>query len=418
MRRFEYGRFESRELHARVVSALAAERGGKADVLGLLGEIVARRAFVPEGFEDPRDYCIRALGMSPDQAVRRLRAARTAHAFPALLPAIANGRLGVTAVNTLARHLTCENVDELVSLAAGRTIEGLERALRGRLVPSSAPMLERASDTGSSDGGNPEAATGPQAPAPVNVKDSPAPEPVVAPVFVAPEPVVRRIGITAGVQAKLEYAKALLSHATRDESAVLERALDALIVKLEARKFAKVDRPRRARPGEDPKYIPAHVRRAVVVRDEGRCTFVGDHGHRCGTRELLQFDHIVPEAQGGKSTKENLRLRCRAHNQLEAERVFGEAFMRAKRAARCARQALAPCREQARDEALAPEMVAKQNDLLGALRTLGYNAKQAKCAVAKCADRLELPLEGLLRLALSYLAPACVRRREAPAPAA
>ena len=101
MRRFEYGSLETRELHPRVKSALAVERGGTADVLGLLGEIDARRAFVAEAFLDPKDYCVRALGMSPDQAVRRLRAARTVHAFPALLPAVAAGRLGVTAVNTL-----------------------------------------------------------------------------------------------------------------------------------------------------------------------------------------------------------------------------------------------------------------------------------------------------------------------------
>ena len=76
MRRFEYGRVDTRELHPRVVAAMAVEFGGKADVLGLLGEIVARGAFVPEGFDDPRDYCVRGLGMSPDQAARRLRAAR------------------------------------------------------------------------------------------------------------------------------------------------------------------------------------------------------------------------------------------------------------------------------------------------------------------------------------------------------
>lgn len=138
MRRFDYGRVESRELHPRVVAALAVEYGGKADVVGLLGEIVARRTFVAEGFADPREYCVRALRMSADQAVRRLRAARTVHAFPALLPAVAAGRLGVTAINTLGPHLSADNVDELVALAAGRTIEELGRALRSRQAPAPA----------------------------------------------------------------------------------------------------------------------------------------------------------------------------------------------------------------------------------------------------------------------------------------
>jgi len=409
MRRFEYGRVESRELHPRLVAAMAVEYGGKADVLGLLGEIVARRTFVPEGFVDPRDYCVRALGMSPDQAVRRLRAARTVQAFPALFPAIAGGRLGVTAINTLGPHLSIENCDELVALSAGRTIEELERALRARQAPAPAPMLGRVVDCGSSAAMNVEEAMVPQAPAPADPDESSEVVPVGEPVFVAPEPVVRRVAITAGVLEKLEYAKALLAHATRDEGTVLERALDALIAKLEARKLAKTKRPRAAgakRTSTDPRHVPAEVRRAVAARDDGRCTFVGDHGHRCESREELEFDHVAPVAKGGASTVENVRLRCRAHNQLEAERAFGGEFMRRKREAR---------RER---EALAPDLAARQADLIAGLRTLGHSATQAKWAAAQCADRLELSLEGLFRHALTYLSPPSARRSQAPAPAA
>jgi 5-methylcytosine-specific restriction endonuclease McrA len=79
------------------------------------------------------------------------------------------------------------------------------------------------------------------------------------------------------------------------------------------------------------------VKRAVVKRDGGRCTFVGEDRRRCGRCKLLQFDHVIPVAKGGKTTEENLRLRCRRHNQLEAERVFGEGFMERKREQRAAR---------------------------------------------------------------------------------
>ncbi len=208
MRRFEYAGLESRELHPRVVAALSLERGGKADALGLLGEIVARRTFVPEGFADARDYCVRALGMSQDQAFRRLRAARAVHAFPALLPAMADGRLGVTAINTLAPHLTDENCAELIALATGRGIEALERALRARATP----VLGRASDSGSPSVTAVGIATEPLAPAPVGpiVRDQ-----VEEPVFAAPEPITRRIAISALVQAKLEHARALLARVTR-----------------------------------------------------------------------------------------------------------------------------------------------------------------------------------------------------------
>jgi 5-methylcytosine-specific restriction endonuclease McrA len=75
------------------------------------------------------------------------------------------------------------------------------------------------------------------------------------------------------------------------------------------------------------RYIPAQVRRAVWDRDQGQCTFAGSNGKRCGSRVFLQFDHVEPVARGGRPTVDGVRLRCRAHNQYEAERVFGSGFM-------------------------------------------------------------------------------------------
>ncbi len=44
----------------------------------------------------------------------------------------------------------------------------------------------------------------------------------------------------------------------------------------------------------------------------------------------------MPVARGGEATTDNLRLRCRAHNQYKAERTYGESFMRGKRERRAA----------------------------------------------------------------------------------
>lgn len=70
------------------------------------------------------------------------------------------------------------------------------------------------------------------------------------------------------------------------------------------------------------RHIAACVRRAVWRRDEGRCAFVGPQG-RCTATAFLEFHHIVPFAAGGTATVENIELRCRAHNQREAELYFG-----------------------------------------------------------------------------------------------
>ncbi len=65
------------------------------------------------------------------------------------------------------------------------------------------------------------------------------------------------------------------------------------------------------------RYIPAPVRREVWLRDGGCCSYVDPHsGRRCGSRFLLELDHIVPFALGGSAEPGNLRLRCRAHHRF------------------------------------------------------------------------------------------------------
>jgi len=75
------------------------------------------------------------------------------------------------------------------------------------------------------------------------------------------------------------------------------------------------------------RYIPADVRHAVTTRDGNRCSYVVPDGTRCRETRNLELDHIEPWALGGKSTFQNLRQVCRAHNQLYAERVFGREFL-------------------------------------------------------------------------------------------
>jgi hypothetical protein len=130
---------------------------------------------------------------------------------------------------------------------------------------------------------------------------------------------------------KLRYAQDLLGISSGDLALVINRALDALILQIEKRKFAATPKPRGSAAPAETRRIPAHVRRAVRKRDAGRCTFVSDSGHRCESRKFLEFDHIVPVAKGGPSTVANVRLRCRAHNQLAAERAYGAGFMLRKR---------------------------------------------------------------------------------------
>jgi len=143
--------------------------------------------------------------------------------------------------------------------------------------------------------------------------------------------------MSRGANDKLQYAQALLGHQlpSSDIERVFERALDALIPQLEKRKFAATEKPRPSRrpqrAAEGARYVPASVKRRVWQRDGGRCTFVSDAGNRCPARGVLEFDHVDPVALGGQASVAGIRLRCRAHNQYEAELTFGIEFMSHKR---------------------------------------------------------------------------------------
>jgi hypothetical protein len=121
----------------------------------------------------------------------------------------------------------------------------------------------------------------------------------------------------------------MLGHAipSGDEAAVLDRALTVLLAELAKQKYADTRQPRSSRHGKPAKpgtrSVPAAVRRAVWVRDRGRCAFVGATGHRCNERRFLEFHHIDPHVLGGEASVDLIALRCRAHNDYEGRLYFG-----------------------------------------------------------------------------------------------
>jgi hypothetical protein len=142
----------------------------------------------------------------------------------------------------------------------------------------------------------------------------------------APDRYKLQVTIAGATLEKLRLAKDMLRHAlpTGDEAVLLDRALTALLADLARRKFAATGNPRPstgAAPGS--RHVPAEVRRAVWLRDLGRCAFVAKDGRRCGERAFLEFHHVRPWAVGGEASVGNIQLRCRGHNGQEARAVFG-----------------------------------------------------------------------------------------------
>jgi hypothetical protein len=60
--------------------------------------------------------------------------------------------------------------------------------------------------------------------------------------------------------------------------------------------------------------IPAKVRYAVYMRDEGKCVY-------CGSNVNIEFDHIIPFSKGGSHSKDNIRVLCQTCNRKRSNKI-------------------------------------------------------------------------------------------------
>ena len=369
--RFDLSRRSNRELLTEFRTLVEKDRRNTAELLAYVGEVQARKLFVPAGYSSMYSYCVHELHMSEDMAWKRTRVARLARRFPRILGMIAEGRLHLTAVVKLLPYRMAPDFEQLLEAAARKSKSEIELLLAERFPRPDLPTVVRPlamstegqklvpepvvqthvspasqlSDCGALAPAN--VATAPSADGPDGLGQSASPRGELAPArFEAPasrarvEPLAPQrfaIQVTVGqaTHDKLRRAQDLLGHQVSPGNLeqVLERALDALIRQLEHVKHAATEKPRRGkqRSTVGKRHVPAEVRRAVFERDGGRCTYVSDTGHRCDERRALEYDHVEPFARGGEATVERMRLRCRTHNQYEAERVYGAGFMERKR---------------------------------------------------------------------------------------
>jgi hypothetical protein len=167
------------------------------------------------------------------------------------------------------------------------------------------------------------------------------------------------------LKGKLELARDLMRHVhpSGDFAPIVGRALDLLIEDLMKRRFGSGARrkapstatpsvasnaSRTAVPSGTAKpadtlapcdvalrpsqaaashHVRLAARRSVLERDGLRCSWVDAGGARCDSRAWLEHDHRQPRGKGGDSGPDNLRLLCRAHNCLAAEREYGRRYM-------------------------------------------------------------------------------------------
>jgi len=358
-------RLTDAELVARVEALARRERGATALLVAHLAELDTRDVHLRAGYSSLFTYGRDALALSEHEAYNRIEVARAARRFPVILELLTSGSVNLTTVRLLGPHLTPENHRSVLESARGMRRTEVEeivarlapfpeapsfvrklpaprpaapppeyRGPAGQVVPfasaPAAPLVSGGRSPAGAPAGLPVAGSSsvnsPSAGCPPGDPPSPyrqGPSGEVTPL--APDRYKLQCTIDGSTLEKLRLAKDMLRHAipSGDDAAILDRAFTALLADLARSKFAAVENthPTRA-PAPGSRHIPAEVKRAVWVRDLGRCAFVGTDGRRCNERAFVEFHHVRPYAVGGEATVGNIQLRCRRHNGYEARAYF------------------------------------------------------------------------------------------------
>ena len=293
-----------------------------------LAEVDARKLYLKHACSSLHVYCVQRLGMSDPEAYLRIHAARTASRHPRIFDMVAQNELHLTGIALLSQHLTVDNCDDLLDAAAHNSKRELEQLLADSFPKPDAPAMVRRLPQ-------------PQARAPrTGPARSPAQQPKPARAVVeptAPERYKIQLTASAALHDKLREAQAVLRHQvpTGDIAEIFERALDVLLKDTKKKKFGATEQPRESvssptTRGHRSRHIPNAVKRAVVERDGGQCTFVDGDGNRCQARSLIEFHHLEAFARGGGHTVDNTTLRCAPHNRFAAEEELGREVVATK----------------------------------------------------------------------------------------
>lgn len=322
--RVDYRAFSNAALLTRLRELAFRERDAVADFVACLTEVDRRAdAILVEGYPSLFEFCVRDLKLAESTAYQRVNAAKLARARPEILSLLADGSINLSNLCLIATQL--EGNPTLLQRIVGKRKREVQELLASLGVPREIPdrvrplppalpaKQEENLFSPSPRAASPDAPCSPSAPAAVDR----------APILEAR--MEYRFAAGPRFADVVERLRAKLWHkhpAGRLEDILYEAAEEFLAHRDPVREPERAIR--RNAPLRASRRIPSAIRREVWRRDGGRCSFTGPAG-LCGEMRGLEIDHVQPWALGGRSDQaSNLRLLCRAHNQNEANRIFGK----------------------------------------------------------------------------------------------
>jgi hypothetical protein len=173
--------------------------------------------------------------------------------------------------------------------------------------------------------------------------------------------------------------------------------LEAATEVASAARDAEVEQPSPERARQS---IPPALRRAVLRRDGARCRVTG-----CRHATFVDVHHLVPRAEGGPHTPENLVTLCSAHHRAihRGELLIEGSPSTALRFRHADGTAYGSSRP-VNDRSPAPGVADVRARACCALELMGYRSSEVKRALLRIPESLTANLEQVVRQALRELA--------------
>lgn len=286
----------NKELRARAKVLAKEEQRLTAEIIELIAEVIRREAWKEFGFTSLFRWLREELEYSEPAAQRRIDAARLLIAVPEVKEKLETGELNLTNACKLQNAIQAEEKEREVTpeekKAALDAVEGKAGIAVDKVLvehfPASGETAQREVHRVTTEG---------------DVRCS--------------------MNLSGEAFEMLKRVKEVLSHSMPNatDGEVIAHALEFLL--------EKKDPLRRPASSDAEVKSKAETFREVHQRHEGKCCYVNpETGETCGSAYQVEIDHIIPKAKAGTDDPKNLRLLCKQHNLLEAERHFGKEKMK------------------------------------------------------------------------------------------
>ncbi|MFN8369783.1 MAG: HNH endonuclease [Bacteriovoracaceae bacterium] len=268
----------------------ANERNIGLFILKLMCEIEKRKCYASLGHSSLFQFLTEELKCSEGEAYRKIASAKLLKEFPSIAEKIEKGDLTTTNLGIISGFIkktqeTNKNKKlELIHIAQNKSKRELEKSL-----------FEL---------------TGKNIKSPETTKQ------------VSRNEVQLQITIDEKLLEKINKLKAI-----KNKSKVLSNSelLELLVedaLSTEEKKLEKLSPVRET--SKKSRYIPAKIKKSVWIRAKGQCEWRDPKNNKsCNSKQLLQYDHIIPYAHGGDNSFNQIQLLCSTHNLHRGVEIFG-----------------------------------------------------------------------------------------------